>query len=210
MSSLPLSSWNHLCWKDTEMSFDITALLKIYNEIFSKYSRHVQSQYYKGIGFQGTSDTDHLSAIKQGTLTGTKIGETWQTIPQDKITSYITEQQQLLSAKHKVLCIGEFNKIVDYLESKGWKTFRARVMEVSPGNPDCWHLDGYDGSIRYHVPLITNDECYLQWKDENNKIKSFNLPADGSGYWINTDVIHQYINKGSTTRSHIVVDLLKK
>ena len=210
MSKLPVSPWNHLCWKDTEMSFNISALLKIYNELFLKYARHVQSEYYSGIGFQGTSKSDHLSAVKQGTLTGVKVGDVWQTVPQDKIDIHIGRQQKLLSVQHEVLCTGEFKKIVDYLDEKDWRPFRARIMEVNPGNPDCWHLDGYNGSIRYHVPLITNDECYLQWRDENNEIKSFNLPADGSGYWINTDVIHHYINRGSTMRAHIIIDLLKK
>ena len=210
MSSLPLSTWNHLCWKDEEMSFDLNALLKIYNEVFLKYPRHVQSQYYSGIGFQGNTDNDHLSAVKQGTLTGVKVGDVWQTVPSDKIDAHISRQQELLSAQHKVLCTGEFKKIVDYLEVNGWRPFRARIMEVNPGNPDCWHIDGYEGSIRYHVPLLTNEECYLQWRDDNNEIKSFNLPADGSGYWINTDVVHHYINRGSTMRAHIIVDLLKK
>lgn len=210
MSKLTLSPWNHLCWKDNEMSFDLDALLKIYHEVFSKYPRHVQSQFYSGIGFQGTTSSDHLSAVKQGTLTGIKVGDVWQTIPPDKIDAHINRQRELLSVQHDVLCTGEFKKIIDYLDSKGWRPFRARIMEVNPGNPDCWHIDGYTGSIRYHVPLITNEECYLQWKDDNDEIKSFNLPADGSGYWINTDVVHHYINKGSSMRAHIIVDLLKK
>ncbi len=210
MSTLPLSPWNHLCWKDENKSFDFSKLQEIYNNVFSKYSRHVQSQYYSGIGFQGLSENDHLTAVKQGTLTGVKKGDIWETVPQDKISAHLERQRTTLNKRHNELCKGEFENIIDYLESIGWHTFRARIMEVNPGNPECWHLDGYEGSTRYHVPLQTNEECYLQWKDENNEIKSFHLPADGSGYWLNTDVVHHYINRGSSMRAHIIIDLIKK
>ena len=210
MNTLPISPWNHLCWKDDSVSFDFTKLQKMYHEIFSKYTRHVQSQYYSGIGFQGLTEVDHLSAVKQGTLTGVKVDDVWQTISQDKISAHLNRQRTTLNKRHVELCQGEFEKIVEYLESAGWHTFRARIMEVNPGNPDCWHLDGYEGSTRYHVPLQTNEECYLQWIDKDNEIKSFHLPADGSGYWLNTDVVHQYINRGTTMRAHIIIDLVKK
>lgn len=211
MSTLSVSPWNQYCWKDESISFDFTELTKMYNEVFSKYTRHRQSSFYSGIGFQGLSETDHLTACWQGTLIGKEINNIWQTVPQDKIDEHLYRQRTTLNKKHFELCKGEFEKIVDYLESAGWHTFRARIMEVNPGvQSGGWHLDGYEGSTRYHVPLQTNDECYLQWVDGNNEIKSFHLPADGSGYWLNTDVVHQYINLGSSMRAHIIVDLVKK
>jgi hypothetical protein len=193
------------------MSFDLDALLKIYNEVFSKYQRHRQTDHYGVIGFQGSTEDDHLSAAKRGTLIGIQIGDVWQTVHPNKIDGFINSQRKSLSVQHKVLCTGEFKKIVDYLEDNGWRPFRARIMEALPGvESGGWHLDGYDGSIRYHVPLITNEECYLQWRDNYDEIKSFNLPADGSGYWVNTDVVHHFINLGDTIRAHIIVDLVKK
>lgn len=210
MSKLPLSPWNNLCWKDEQISFDIDKIRKIYAEVFSKYSRYIQSEYYNGIGFQGKNNADHLSAIMQGTLTGKKTGDVWDTFSPTAIAGHLWNQMNTLNISHKELCVGEFSKIIEYLESSGWHTFRARIMEVNPGNPECWHLDGYDGSIRYHVPIQTNEECYLQWRDDNGNISSFHLPADGSGYWINTDVVHHYINRGETMRAHIIVDLIKK
>jgi hypothetical protein len=44
MSSLPLSPWNHLCWKDHNISFNFEELINIYNTVYSKYTRHEQEK----------------------------------------------------------------------------------------------------------------------------------------------------------------------
>jgi hypothetical protein len=212
MSKLPLSPWNHLCWKDEGMSFDISALLKIYDEVFSKYPKYIQAPYYHALTFQGSTDDDHVTALHKGPITNVKINGVNQPIPNSNNENYKfwSDQAEKFSVRHKILCTGEFSKILDYLEDTGWRTFRARVAEVFPEKKELWHFDGYNGSIKYHVPLITNEESYLQWKDGSDEIKTFHLPADGSGYWVNTDVTHNCINKGTTMRAHIIVDVIKK
>jgi hypothetical protein len=209
---LPLSPWNHLCWKDEGISFDISALVKIYNEIFSKYTRYAQGPLYECLTFQGPTDDDHLTALHKGPVTSVKINGVSQPISNsnNEYHKFWNEQAEKFSVRHKILCTGEFNKILDYLEDTGWKTFRGRVAEILPKKRELWHFDGWNGSIKYHVPLVTNEESYLQWKDENDEIKSFHLPADGSGYWVNTDVTHNCINNGTFTRAHILVDVIKK
>jgi hypothetical protein len=210
MSNLTLSPWNHLCWKDEGMSFDLDALLKIYNEVFSKYTRHIQTEYYSGIGFQGSTDDDHLSAAKRVTTSGVIIDGVLQAIPRNRLQGYYPKLVEETRVRHKDLCIGEFEKIIDYLENNGWTTFRGRIIEDLPDSPDNWRLDMHDESLRYHVPLITNEECYIQYRDENKEIKTFHLPADGSGYWLKTNFVNQKINKGTDLRAYIVIDLFKK
>ena len=206
MSKLPLSPWNHLCWKDEEMSFDLSALLKIYNEIFSKYVIHSQNQYYCGIGFQGKTSTDTKSAPTEGPLIG---DDSYKKLPPKDQYPAIAENIEKIYQRHETLCVGEYARILDYLESKGWYTFRARVMTLLPNNPMNWHADGYDISMRYHVPIITNDQFYLQWRDING-VHYFHLPANGNGYFVRTDVSHQYINRGTEPRTHIIIDIKKK
>jgi hypothetical protein len=206
---------NHLCPKDEGIIFDIKSLVKIYLEVFSKYSRHYQTKKYCGIAFQGSHDLDHITGVNKGTLAenGFKVidGEEYlTTISSELINDHIKNQVKTMSTPHKTLCVGEFKRILEYLQKKGYSPFRARVMELYPRPRSQWHIDGYDGSTRYHIPLITNDKCYLEWKDDNDQIFSFHLPADGSGYWINTDVFHRFINEGDTIRAHIVIDVLEK
>ena len=212
MSSLPLSPWNHLCWKDEVIQWNIDELLKIYNEVFSKYDRFYQDPTYKGIGFQGKDSADYVSAITNGNITvDPKTGRKY-TVTKENLGKHL-EQQAKCNVRHSDLCIGEFDKILDYLEGLGYLTHRARIMELGPGNHVNWHFDSYEGlwgnNKRYHIPLITNDEAYLMWREKRAQY-SFNPKADGSGIWANTDVTHQYLNLGETWRAHIVVDLIKK
>lgn len=113
MSNLTLSPWNHLCWKDEGMSFDLDALLKIYNEVFSKYPRHNQTDHYVGVGFQGNTDDDYLSVVKRGTTSGIIIDGVVQPIPRNRLHGYFPILVEETRVQHKYLCIGEFKKIID-------------------------------------------------------------------------------------------------
>ena len=226
MSKLPLSDWNHLCRPDT-VSWNLDSLLTIYNEVYTEYDRHYQelrnALTYRGIGFQGFNDTDHLSAVKQGIIFLDPKDNVIKPIPSSHLGRHL-EYQKDICVRHKNLCVGEFSKILDYLEESGYHTFRARIMELGPGHQGKWHVDSYPNmwgnNQRYHVPLITNEECYIQWNEKplqwnEMPLRSdgdifFHMPADGRGYWINTDINHRYFNNSDSWRAHIVIDLIKK
>lgn len=219
MKTQPLSEDNHLCWKDKNIHFNLDELLDIYHTIYSKYTRHEQARKigvhnpnYRGIAFQGLDDTDHLNSIMQGSLYIDPIVNSARTFNEAELGKHL-EHQKKFNVRHKDLCVGEFNKILDYLEDLGWHTHRGRIMELGPGAQKNWHVDSYPGkwnnNVRFHVPLTTNDNCYLQWY-ENGKVYNFTPKPDGSGYWVNTDIIHQYLNIGDSWRAHIIVDLIKK
>ena len=218
MSKLPLSPWNHLCWPEQNIKFNIEELLHIYNTVFSKYERVHQMHsvdsldvVYKGVGFQGLTDLDHTTSVMRGNIyinpeTGKK-----NTYTKENLGNHL-EYQRTLNVRHRDLCVGEFGRILDYLEDLGYHTHRGRIMELGPQNHKNWHVDSYKGlwgnNLRVHVPLITNSKCYLQWHEKD--FYNFNPAADGTAYWVNTDVTHQYLNLGETWRVHIVVDLIKK
>jgi hypothetical protein len=219
MSSLPLSPWNNLCWKDHNISFNFEELINIYNTVYSKYTRHEQEKKegesnpnYRGIAFQGLHNNDHLNSVMQGSLYLTNHATYAKTYSKEMLGNHL-ENQKKFNVRHKDLCVGEFNKILDYLEDLGWHTHRGRIMELGPGAQKNWHVDSYPGmwnnNVRYHVPLTTNERCYLQWY-EQGKIYNFTPEPNGSGYWVNTDITHQYLNIGDSWRAHIIVDLIKK
>lgn len=212
MSTLPISPWNHLCWPDPDITWNVKELLEIYNTVFSKFDRHYQDPTYRGIAFQGKDPTDHIGAIITGnTPYSEEHGGKW-TVDKEALGKHLERQVQF-SVRHKELCVGEYARILDYLDGLGYITHRARIMELGPGNHLNWHVDSYEGmwgnNKRYHVPLITNEEAYLVWRQRGQRF-IFNPQPNGSGIWVNTDVLHQYINRGTTWRAHIVIDLIKK
>jgi hypothetical protein len=212
MSTLPISPWNHLCWKDTNVRWNIEELLEIYNDVFSKYDRFYQDPTYRGIAFQGKHSKDHIGAIISGNTPHNEELGTKRTIDKESLGRHL-EGQLEYNVRHEDLCVGEFAKILDYLTDLGYQTHRARIMELGPGNHVNWHVDSYEGmwgnNKRYHIPLITNNEAYLVWRQKGQRY-FFNPAPDGSGIWVNTDVVHQYINRGDTWRAHIVIDLIKR
>jgi hypothetical protein len=197
---------NKYCQIDTESNFNITELIKIYNELFASQEKFSQGDFYSGVGFQGRTPTDIKSAPIDGLLIGAAPN---MRLPPKNEYSDAKKYIEKVCQRHETLCVGEYANILDYLETKGWFTFRARVMTLLPNNPMNWHVDDYDSSIRYHVPIITNDQFYLQWRDLDG-VHSCHIPASGHGYFIRTDVSHQYINRGTEPRTHIVIDIRKK
>lgn len=222
-----LNEWSHLCWPDNDIQWNLTELQNIYQTIFSKYERYHQqlrnTNMYRGIAFQGIDNNDHTSSVKHGIIFTDPVDNVLKPIPPEQLGKHL-DYTKTLCVRHKELCIGEFNNILDYLEVKGWHTYRARIMELGPGMKGKWHIDSYPNmwgnNLRYHIPLYTNSGSYIQWNEKdlpwhsvpikNDDDKSFHLPANGSGYWFNTDVNHRYFNEGTEWRVHIVIDLIKK
>jgi|SaaInlStandDraft_1057018.scaffolds.fasta_scaffold50940_2 hypothetical protein len=73
---------------------------------------------------------------------------------------------------------------------------RTRVMTMKPKLAYRMHRDY---SMRYHIPLITNENCFFII-DEN----IIRLPADGSLYLVDTNYPHTFVNASGELRTHIV------
>lgn len=74
--------------------------------------------------------------------------------------------------------------------------FRTRIMKLNPYQCYSYHVDP---TPRMHIPLITNDRCFMIVDDI-----LYRYPADGNSYWVDTTKIHTAVNASTEERIHIV------
>ena len=77
-----------------------------------------------------------------------------------------------------------------------FKLFRTRLMWV---NPFCCYSMHKDHTLRIHIPIITNPECYLVFKNTTPQHISV-----GNVYLVNTKEEHTFINCSNQSRLHLV------
>ena len=89
-------------------------------------------------------------------------------------------------------------KLRPYINSiiKDLNLYRTRVMNMEPKT--CYTLHR-DWTKRIHIPVITNNNCFLII---NNEIKHY--PADGNYYLTDTTQLHTAVNASRKNRIHIV------
>ena len=87
---------------------------------------------------------------------------------------------------------------IPYINSiiKDLNLYRTRVMNMEPKT--CYTLHR-DPEKRIHIPVITNNNCFLII---NNEIKHY--PADGNYYLTDTTQLHTAVNASRKNRIHIV------
>lgn len=86
-----------------------------------------------------------------------------------------------------------------FLRLKPLRTFRSRLLTLKPGyEMKSPHVDG-DLSVRLHIPLETDPGAWMDIEDHR-----YHLPADGSGYLVNTSLFHRVGNAGKKDRTHFV------
>jgi hypothetical protein len=73
---------------------------------------------------------------------------------------------------------------------------RTRLMWVN--SKSCYSLHS-DKTPRIHIPLITNSECYFLFKSD-----SLHHLTAGSVWWVNTRLIHTFLNCSDHPRLHLV------
>ena len=73
---------------------------------------------------------------------------------------------------------------------------RARVMRMRPRTCYTYHVDL---TKRIHIPLITNENCFMIIKDQ-----LYRYPADGNYYITDTTKKHTFVNASWDDRIHIV------
>ena len=85
------------------------------------------------------------------------------------------------------------------------KIIRGEVVNLIPDRSLTPHLDVYwfhRESRRIHIPITTNDQCFLTFED-----RQYHLPV-GSIYEINNRIIHSAFNNGMTNRVHVILDIM--
>jgi len=84
---------------------------------------------------------------------------------------------------------------------------RAHIRNLSPGGYLKYHMD-YDTkySVRYHIPITTNEGCVCRFKKHKNAEEHIlHMPADGSCYFFNQGWLHAVENTGNTDRYHLII-----
>ena len=119
-----------------------------------------------------------------------------QGIPGNKDYNYSTGK--ITDKEHKETDFTEFLFDLPYTNSilKENKVCRARVMRMKEKTCYTYHQDW---TKRLHIPLITNENCWLIVDKE-----IMHLPADGSIYIIDTTKFHTAVNASREDRIHIV------
>jgi hypothetical protein len=84
---------------------------------------------------------------------------------------------------------------------------RVHMRRMSSEGYLNYHMD-YDTkySIRFHIPLTTNPDCYFKFKRTlDGEEEKFHLPADGRCYFFNQGAYHSAFNEGNTDRDHLIL-----
>lgn len=112
-----------------------------------------------------------------------------------------TDQQKLILESCRPL----LEWIMSLPRFQGYKWIRGEVATLVPGVELGWHRDPqwfHDNSVRLHVPVITNENCWQLWENEE-----FHMMV-GMLYELNNRVLHSARNSGDQDRTHLILDLM--
>ncbi len=115
---------------------------------------------------------------------------------------YTAEQSAILKSSRPLL-----EWIMSLPQYKGYKWIRGEVATLIPGVTLGWHKDPcwfHDNCVRLHVPIYTNEHCVQLWEGEEYHMELGNL------YELNNRVMHSATNKGSTPRTHLILDIMSE
>ena len=83
---------------------------------------------------------------------------------------------------------------------------RTRFCVINPGGFILPHIDyNTNYSVRYQIPITTNDWCYIGVQRKNEKPEIRHLETDGSVWFMNQGWNHSAWNMGKTDRIHMIV-----
>lgn len=119
---------------------------------------------------------------------------------------YITDSTGVLMYQSQSMgIIPGFEKYAAEIENfTGLKAVYMMINCIPPGIEVGTHTDTLVGGQfqRYHIALETNAECYLELEEEAIHVKLHEWCGPIS-YWLP----HRVGNRGTTERTHLIVDL---
>lgn len=80
--------------------------------------------------------------------------------------------------------------------------YRTRIMLMNSRR--CYSIHA-DPTPRVHVPIITNEQCWMIWPTESKCHRM----APGLAYWADTTKPHTFINGSTVDRIHLVMCINK-
>ena len=119
-----------------------------------------------------------------------------QTIKGETDYNYGTGRLDNLEHKEKDFIVPLFDMPYTNSIIKDLGMYRTRVMRMHSKTCYSYHQDT---TMRIHIPLITNDKCFIVIDDE-----VIRYPADGNHYVVDTTKMHTAVNASWEERIHIV------
>ena len=118
---------------------------------------------------------------------------------------YIAEADHRNYGKPNEHFTGELQKVLSLFEAR---LLRVKLAVLMPGFTIKPHVD-FDPTylVRYHLPIISNDDVVFGARMPNGETVEYNMPADGSIYFFNGGLLHWVSNNGTEPRLHLIADV---
>ena len=82
---------------------------------------------------------------------------------------------------------------------------RAQLVWLGAKRKYKFHIDMHTPH-RYHVPLITNEDCYWMLKEKNkNEIYKLHMPVGNVWYVDPINIEHTFVNDSESVRLHLIL-----
>lgn len=167
-----------------EHHFNIALIQEMTTKILADHTLIMKDHYdtYQGIGMQYHDPDNKLYDCVEQTA-----------FIDNKAMAKLREFHNFLTLNE----IGEqFSFIYNTMERFNIILNRGRILAARPGHV---HSEHKDNDIRIHLPVFTNQDCWMIYGED-----AYHMPADGSMYLINGFRLHRFYNKGTMDRIHMV------
>jgi hypothetical protein len=187
-----LTSKDFLVARITDIFFDPSELKRKLDAVVSQYPPVIKDNYplYKGVALQYREGIDpHYGNI-------------------DSIKYIAGDGNDVFRHKedfhnHVILndCGQKFEKELTVLDQYGYKVYLARIFD---SRPSCNFPEHIDNDFRLHVPITTNDQATLDYREQ-----SVHFPADGHLYVSNGYKPHGFSNSSLEYGRYHIVGILE-
>jgi hypothetical protein len=182
-----------LCGQVAGLTVNVPALVKYYREVVEPAPA---TQYHDNdAAYEGWSLTSRDGTITDGV----------KRIDRKVVKEVGDKRMGILPTP---LLRGYAVEVIDQIVALGLKPHRVRVMRLAhEGFEMKWHRDADTESWRLHVPIITNDHSFFEWKLNDGKWR-VHLPA-GCGWLVRVDELHRAVNLNPAGgfRVHLLMSL---
>lgn len=186
---------NHLlCGRVAGLAVDLAALSAYYREVVESAPA---TQYHDNdAAYEGWSLTSRDGTISDGV----------QRIDRQAVKQARDKRKGTLPTS---LFRGYVVAVIDQLVALGLKPHRIRVMRLArEGFEMKWHRDADVESWRLHVPIVTNECSFFEWKLHDGSERQVHLAA-GAGWLVRVDELHRAVNLNPAGgfRVHLLMSL---
>jgi hypothetical protein len=100
----------------------------------------------------------------------------------------------------------ELEHLINQVRNLGFVAYRARIIQIQPGNTSSRHTDGMPDKLvlRLHVIIETNPGAHFITDTEHRHLEEHKI------FLINVNEYHRVRNMGDTVRTHLIIEVEDK